>query len=45
MRKTVHLATKLGSYVSARDSVAETIEVELTTKRVETHRYGTGLRA
>jgi len=35
MRKTVHLATKLGSFVSARDSVAETIEVELTTKRVE----------
>lgn len=35
MRKTVHLATKLGSFESARDSVAETIEVELTTKRVE----------
>jgi hypothetical protein len=35
LRKTVHLATKLGSFESARDSIAETIEVELTTKRVE----------
>lgn len=35
MRKAVHLATALGSFESARDSVAETIEVELTTKRVE----------
>ncbi len=42
MRKTVHLATKLVSFESARDSVAETLEVELTTKRVErlTERIG-----
>ena len=42
MRKTVHLGTKLGSFESARDSVAETLEVELTTKRVErlTERIG-----
>lgn len=35
MQKTVHLATKLVSFQSARDSVAEALEVELTTKRVE----------
>lgn len=35
MRKAVHLATKLGSFESARESLAETIEVELTTKRIE----------
>ena len=42
MRKTVHLGTKLGSFESAQDSVAETLEVELTTKRVErlTERIG-----
>ena len=42
MQKTVHLATKLVSFQSARDSVAETLEVELTTKRVErlTERIG-----
>ncbi|MBC7817487.1 MAG: hypothetical protein IAG10_11400 [Planctomycetaceae bacterium] len=42
MRKTVHLGTKLGSFASAADSVAETLEVELTTKRVErlTERIG-----
>jgi hypothetical protein len=42
MHKTVHLATKLVSFQSARDSVAETLEVELTTKRVErlTERIG-----
>ncbi len=42
MQKTVHLATKLVSFQSARDSVAETLEVELTTKRVErlTERVG-----
>lgn len=42
MCKTVHLATKLVSFQSARDSVAETLEVELTTKRVErlTERIG-----
>ncbi len=42
MRKCVHLATKLPSFLSARDSIAETIEVELTTKRVErlTERVG-----
>ena len=42
MRKTVHLGTKLGSFESARDSVAETLEIELTTKRVErlTERIG-----
>ena len=42
MRKTVHLGTKLGSFDSARDSVNETLEVELTTKRVErlTERIG-----
>ena len=42
MRKTVHLGTKLGSFASAAESVAETLEVELTTKRVErlTERIG-----
>ncbi len=42
MHKTVHLATKLGSFQSARDSVAQTLEVNLTTKRVErlTERIG-----
>lgn len=42
MRKTVHLGAKLGSFASAADSVAETLEVELTTKRVErlTERIG-----
>lgn len=35
MRKTVHLATKLPSFESAADSVAETLEIELGTKRVE----------
>lgn len=42
MRKIVHLATKLPSFDSARESVAETIEVELVTKRIErlTERIG-----
>ena len=42
MRKVVHLGTKLGSFASAADSVAQTLEVELTTKRVErlTERIG-----
>ena len=42
MQKTVHLATKLPSFQSARDSVAQTLEVELSTKRVErlTERIG-----
>lgn len=42
MRKIVHLATKLPSFDSARKSVAETIEVELVTKRIErlTERIG-----
>jgi hypothetical protein len=35
MRKTVHLGTKLSSFESAADSVLETLEIELTTKRVE----------
>lgn len=35
MRKSVHLATKLPSFESARESLAETAEVGLTTKRVE----------
>ncbi|HUG18000.1 MAG TPA: hypothetical protein VMM56_03430 [Planctomycetaceae bacterium] len=41
-RKCVHLATKLPSFRSARESIAETIEVPLTTKRVErlTERIG-----
>lgn len=34
-RKSVHLATKLPSFESARESVAEALEVELTTKRIE----------
>lgn len=42
IRKVVHLATKLPSFDSARDSVAETIELELKTKRIErlTERIG-----
>lgn len=42
MQKTVHLAAKLVSFRSARDSVAKTLEVELTTKRIErlTERIG-----
>ena len=42
MRKSVHLATKLPSFASARESIAETIEVDLTTKRLErlTERVG-----
>ena len=42
MRKVVHLGTKLGSFESAQDSVAQTLEVELTVKRVErlTERIG-----
>ena len=42
LRKCVHLATKLPSFGSAQQSIAETIEVELTTKRVErlTERIG-----
>ena len=42
MRKIVHLATKLPSFDSARESVTETIEVELVTKRIErlTERIG-----
>lgn len=41
-RKSVHLATKLPSFRSAQESIAETIEVQLTTKRVErlTERIG-----
>src|SRR5690606_20491390 len=35
MRKAVHLATKLGSCDSARDGLAETLEIELVTKRIE----------
>lgn len=35
MRKSVHLATKLPSFASARESLVETLEVELTTKRLE----------
>ena len=34
MRKCVHLATKLPSFLSAQESIAETIEVELTPQRV-----------
>jgi len=43
MRKSVHLATKLSSFESAQQSIVVTIEVELTTKRVErlTERVGT----
>lgn len=42
MRKIVHLATKLGSFDSAADSVSETLEIDLKTKRVErfTERIG-----
>lgn len=42
MRKCVHLAAKLPSFQSAQESIAETIEVELTIKRVErlTERIG-----
>ena len=42
IRKCVHLATKLPSFQSAQQSIAETLEVELTTKRVErlTERIG-----
>ena len=42
MRKAVHLGAKLGSFESAKDSLAETLEVELTIKRVErlTERIG-----
>ncbi|MCH8978930.1 MAG: hypothetical protein IH945_06770, partial [Armatimonadetes bacterium] len=42
IRKCVHLATKLPSFQSAQESIAETLEVELTTKRVErlTERIG-----
>lgn len=41
-RKTVQLATRLPSFEAARDSIAETLEIELTTKRVErlTERIG-----
>jgi hypothetical protein len=31
----VQLATRLPSFQAARDSIAETLEIELTTKRVE----------
>ena len=42
MRKAVHLGTKLGSFESAAESIAETLEIELTTKRIErlTERIG-----
>jgi len=42
MRKTVHLGTKLPSFESAADSVQQTLEIEITTKRVErlTERIG-----
>ena len=42
MRKVVHLGTKLGSFASAAESVAEMLEIPLTTKRVErlTERIG-----
>ena len=42
MRKAVHLASKLSSFQSARESLAQTIEVALTTKRLErlTERIG-----
>jgi len=42
MRKTVHLATKLPSFDSAADSVRQTVEIDITTKRVErlTERIG-----
>ena len=35
MRKIVHLGTKLGSFDSAADSISETLEIDLKTKRVE----------
>lgn len=35
IRKSVHLATKLPSFESAQQSIAETLEISLTTKRVE----------
>jgi len=35
IRKCVHLATKLPSFRSAQESIAETLEIELTVKRVE----------
>ena len=35
LRKTVHLGRALPSFPSARESLAEALEVELTTKRVE----------
>lgn len=42
MRKSVHLGTKLPSFESAADSIGETLEIALTTKRVErlTERIG-----
>ena len=42
IRKSVHLATQLPSFRSAAQSIAETLELELTTKRVErlTERIG-----
>ncbi len=42
MRKAVHWGTKLGSFASAAESVAEMLEIKLTTKRVErlTERIG-----
>ena len=42
MRKCVHLAAKLPSFQSAQESITETLEVELTIKRVErlTERIG-----
>src|SRR3989304_1107705 len=42
MRKTVHLATKRSSFEAAADRVGETLEISLTTKRVErlTERVG-----
>lgn len=42
MRKVVHLSTRLPSFEAANESVAETLEVKLTTKRVErvTERIG-----
>lgn len=42
LRKITHLGTKLGSFASAAETVAETLEVPLTTKRVErlTERIG-----
>lgn len=34
-RKCVHLSAKLPSFASARESVAETLELDLTAKRIE----------